>query len=328
MRNMQDNYGRDLDLNLLRVFVAIADAGSVTGAAARLYLTQPAISAALRRLTEAVGTPLFVRHGRGVVLSKPGERMLAAVRPHLEALLIAALSPPRFDPKTSEHVIRIGLSDTTEGWILPALLRALAVKAPKMAVVATSVQFRTVAEALTSRRVDLALSVLDEVPPNVQREALFKGGFVCLYDPRKVKLGRAIGERAYFAHEHVIVSYNGDLRGIVEDLVGKSRKVRCSLNSFSHVGDVLEGTALLATVPQTVARQLMRVRPKLRTATLPFSMSGTPIELLWPNAVHEDEASRFVRQLLRGVIAAELAGKRWGEGRPKERRRPRGSAGW
>lgn len=325
---MHENYGRDLDLNLLRVFVAVADAGSVTAAAGRLYLTQPAISAALRRLSEAVGVPLFVRHGRGVILSKPGEQMLAAVRPHLDGLIAAALAPPKFDPATSEHVVRIGLSDTTEGWILPALLRELGRRAPKMAVVATSVQFRTVSEALTSRRVELALSVVDEMPPNVQRETAFRGGFVCLYDPRHVRLGKAISEKAYFAHEHVIVSYNGDLRGVVEDLLGKARKVRCSLGSFSHVGDVLEGTSLLATVPQTVARQLQRVRPKLATAALPFSMSGTPIELLWPDAVDDDAACRFVRQVLREVIKGELAGKRWGEGKPKERRRPRGSAGW
>ena len=66
---MQENYGRDLDLNLLRVFAVVAEAGSVTAAASRLYLTQPAVSAALRRLTTAVGAPLFVRQGRGLALT-------------------------------------------------------------------------------------------------------------------------------------------------------------------------------------------------------------------------------------------------------------------
>lgn len=58
-------YGRDLDLNLLRVFAVVAESASVTDAAKRLYMTQPAVSAALRRLTTAVGAPLFVRSGRG-----------------------------------------------------------------------------------------------------------------------------------------------------------------------------------------------------------------------------------------------------------------------
>ena len=69
---MQESYGRDLDLNLLRVFLVVAEAGSVTAAAARLYLTQPAVSAALRRLTIAVGAPLFVRQGRSLALSSRG----------------------------------------------------------------------------------------------------------------------------------------------------------------------------------------------------------------------------------------------------------------
>ena len=84
---MQANYGRDLDLNLLRVFAVVADAGSVTTAAERLYLTQPAVSAALRRLATAVGTPLFVRRGRGLALTSRGERLRARLRMLLLSLL-------------------------------------------------------------------------------------------------------------------------------------------------------------------------------------------------------------------------------------------------
>src|SRR5512147_574694 len=98
MRDMIENYGRDLDLNLLRVFLVVAEAGSVTEAASRLYLTQPAVSAALRRLAAAVGAPLFARTGRGLSLTARGQRLLATARPHLAALVTAALSPATFDP--------------------------------------------------------------------------------------------------------------------------------------------------------------------------------------------------------------------------------------
>ncbi len=79
---MQNVYARDLDLNLLRVFAVVAESGSVTEAASRLYLTQPAVSAALRRLTVAVGTPLFVRSGRGLVLTSRGRQLHAGMQPH------------------------------------------------------------------------------------------------------------------------------------------------------------------------------------------------------------------------------------------------------
>src|SRR6185312_9808756 len=109
---MSGVYGRNLDLNLLRVFAVVAETGSVTEAASRLYLTQPAVSAALRRLTTAVGAPLFARSGRGLTLTSRGKRLRDGLHPHLERLIDAALSPPEFDPKTSDRTIRLGLSDS------------------------------------------------------------------------------------------------------------------------------------------------------------------------------------------------------------------------
>src|SRR5262245_24021317 len=128
---MKSVYARDLDLNLLRVLVTVADVGcSVTQAAAQLYLTQPAVSAALRRLIATIGAPLFARRGRGLVLTERGARLVADVRPHLQAMTEAALDPSRFDPKTSERVLRLGLADSAESWLLPRLLRELEREAP------------------------------------------------------------------------------------------------------------------------------------------------------------------------------------------------------
>jgi len=100
---MHMNYGRDLDLNLLRVFVVVAEAGGVTAAAARLYLTQPAVSAALKRLRQAVGAPLLARRGRGLVLTPRGQRLLECARPHLPACQAAA----------TRHVTR---PDAAQSW--------------------------------------------------------------------------------------------------------------------------------------------------------------------------------------------------------------------
>src|SRR3954462_11424240 len=86
-------FGRDLDLNLLRVFAVVADVGGGTEAAKRLYLTQSAVSAALRRLTTAVGVPLFLRSGRGIALTNRGERLRAGLDAHLGPLIEAALAP-------------------------------------------------------------------------------------------------------------------------------------------------------------------------------------------------------------------------------------------
>jgi LysR family transcriptional activator of mexEF-oprN operon len=295
-------YGRDLDLNLLRVFAVVAEAGSVTEAARRLYLTQPAVSAALRRLAAAVGAPLFARSGRNLVLTGRGTRLRDGLHPHLDKLVDAALSPSRFDPRTSERTLRLGLSDSAEQWLLPKLLRELAAEAPRMRVISIPVQFRTVAAALATG-VDAAVTVADELPPTTRRERLVTGRFVCVHDPRVLPL-RRLDEASYFACDHVIVSYNGDLRGIVEDLSGKARRVRCSVASFASIGAIVDGSAMIATVPVFVAADILALRPHLKARPVPLMVEGAFWELLWPAAMDDDEPCRFVR----GKIAAIARG--------------------
>jgi LysR family transcriptional activator of mexEF-oprN operon len=136
--------------------------------------------------------------------------------------------------------------------------------------------------------------VKERLPATVRRQPLFHGGFVCLYDPRHARL-RTLTEKEYFARTHVVVSYNGDLRGVVEDLFRKTRNVRCSVSSFAHLGALIDGTAMLATVPALVAEQIRAVRPHLKTKALPFDIQGSYADLLWPASTDDDEPCRFVR---------------------------------
>lgn len=292
------------DLNLLRIFLVVAEHSNITRAADRLYLTQSAVSAAMKRLQDSVGAPLLAKQGRGLVLTQRGERLAAQVRPHLEALFEAALAPPRFDPASSERVVRIGLSDSAESWLLPELLRALEREAPGMRVIATPVQFRNVVASMQGAQLDFAITVADELPAGLQRLPLLRGGFVCLYDPRKVRLPKALSLERYLAHEHVIVSYAGDLRGVVEDSLGITRRVRCSVSSFASVGALVEHSRLLATVPERVAASIVATRPELATRHLPFDTAGATLDLIWSDA-KDDEASRFVRQLVCQVAATQ-----------------------
>lgn len=306
---MSDVHTRALDLNLLPVLVAVADTGSVSAAAERLYLTQSAISAALGRLKLAIGEALVVRQGRGIVLTERGARLVAEARPHLDAIFQTALQPVRFDPRTSERTLRLGLADIADEWLLPPLLRHLDREAPGIRIVASPVQFRTVSDALATRRIDIAVTVADELPPSIARVPLVRTGFVCVFDPRHVRLGARPTERAYLAQDHVIVSYNGDLRGYVEETHGKERRIRCAVGSFASIGAIVEGSRLVATLPAVVARQILRTRPHLRAAAIPFAHEPGVLELLWPTALDADPAGRFVREAMVG-IAKDVDGLR------------------
>jgi LysR family transcriptional activator of mexEF-oprN operon len=309
MSDITERYGRDLDLNLLRVFAVVAEAGSITRAAARLYVTQPAVSAAMRRLTEFVGAALFTRQGRGVVLTARGSELLSATRSYLEPLVAAALATPLFDPKQSAASVRVGLVDGAEPVLVPLLYRALASAAPRVQLILVPVQFRTVEDSLLTKKVDVAVCVADELPRSICRKILVPAKLVCLYDSRFRKLPKKPSERDFFACEHVAVSYAGDARGVIEDATGKTRKVRVSVPSFSYVADVLEGTALVATVPAPLAHHVARTRPHLKSAPLPVALDLPQLELLWPRNSDDDPLSRFLRDLLERVVQEELAQK-------------------
>ena len=131
-------------------------------------------------------------------------------------------------------------------------------------------------------------------------------------------------ERAYLAQEHVVVSYNGDLRGIVEEMFGRERRVRCSVASFAAVGAIVEGSRIVATIPVVFAPQILRSRPHLRMASIPFSHEPGNIDPLWPTALDADPACRFVREAMLRVATAEIenGSSQPGTRRPRGRSRP------
>jgi LysR family transcriptional activator of mexEF-oprN operon len=227
-------------------------------------------------------------------------------------MLQASLAPARFDPRTSERTLRLGLSDFSDEWLLPPLLARLRRDAPRMKLVCVPVQFRTVGEALAARRVDLAATVADELPRSIRRQPLVRGRFVCVFDPRHVRLGARPSVKTYLDQEHVVVSYNGDLRGMVEDAFGVERRVRCSVASFSAIGAIVDGGPLVASLLDVFAAQLRRQRPHLRTARFPFPKPEGGIDLMWPAALDEDDACAFVRAAITEIGQALGAHRRGG----------------
>ena len=110
-----------LDSDLMRSFLAVADSGSVTAAAGRLYRTQGAVSLQVKRLEESLGQPLFERQARGVVLTPRGEQLVPYAR-RVVALLEEAAVALREKPLVGP--VRVGIPDEYSGTVLPRVLAA------------------------------------------------------------------------------------------------------------------------------------------------------------------------------------------------------------
>src|SRR5687767_4686509 len=113
-----------MDLNLLRVFLAIYEAKSVGGAALALNMSQPGLSTALARLRKQLGDPLFLRGATGMEPTSRGRELAESVRGIMRTIDTEVLKPPVFDPATSRREFRIALTDIAEGIYLPTVLMA------------------------------------------------------------------------------------------------------------------------------------------------------------------------------------------------------------
>ena len=118
-----------LDSDLLRMFLAVAQAGSVSGGATRMFRTQSAASLQVQKLETAVGQRLFERHGRGVSMSAAGERLLPVARQVVETLdrTVAAMRGAQADSE-----IRFGIPEEYGDTILPAILTAFSDRRPNV----------------------------------------------------------------------------------------------------------------------------------------------------------------------------------------------------
>src|SRR5262249_61345148 len=100
-----------IDCNLLLVLDAIYAEGSVTGAATKLHLTQPAISHALARLRQLFQDPLFVRSGRTLVQTPLARGLMGPLRRAPRGLEVALHEGAGFEPATAQKAVGLGLRD-------------------------------------------------------------------------------------------------------------------------------------------------------------------------------------------------------------------------
>lgn len=168
-----------MDLNLLRTFVAVYRAKSLTAAADTLRISQPAVSHALRRLRAHFGDPLFIRTGTGVRPTRLAADLYAEVSSPLSRIVAIAEDGTRFDPATSQRRFRMALTDLGEAGLLPRILLAIGDDSPGISIEVVPLDIDTVAAEVLSGDIDAAITSSPVMGP-VDQEVLFQDRYACL----------------------------------------------------------------------------------------------------------------------------------------------------
>ena len=298
-----------IDLNLLVVFAALMQHRSVTRAAQRLFLGQPAVSAALRRLRILFDDPLLVKAGRGMVTTARAESLVPAVSLALAQIDALSAPPQTFDPAASRATLRLGISDDNEIVFLAAIARALALRAPQVRLVARPVNHTDIRESLDSGSVDLGFSVFGELSAWHQNEVLFEQGYGCVYDPAVRAQDAPHTVDTFLKSEQLIVTFDGALEGKVDRVLAESRlqrDVRLGTTRFATLPYVVKGTARVASVPELVGRVLAETHG-LAFCPLPIDLSPGRPTLAWHRRSERDPAGQWFRELIAACVRDRVA---------------------
>ncbi len=306
MTVMNELHLASIDLNLLLALDALLDERSVTRAAARIGVTQSAMSHALGRLRAVTGDPLLVRGSGAMVPTPRAEQLAPPIRRALDEVGRALRAPAAFDPRTARQRIHIGTSDYNELILLPGVVRRLEREAP-------GIDLRLVpfvddpAAPLGSGELDLVVAPLrprDEAA-GLFAKKLLDETFVCV-----VRRGHPLADKKltlarYASAAHALVSPRGKEGSFADDAlaeVGLTRRVAVTVPHFLVAPHLVATSDLMLTLPARVATALAEPLG-LVVLKLPaeLRMPGFTMSAIWHERTQSDAAHRWVRELFAEV---------------------------
>lgn len=292
-----------MDLNLLVALDALLDEKSVTRAAHRLGMSQPAASRALGRLRKLFSDALLVDGPDGYLLSARAED----VRPVLRRTLAGVgemLEANAFDPATATGRIRLLMPDLQAATLAPPLLVRLAREAPSLDIEIVAPSTNAI-EVLEHGAADAMVALIDDAPAGIHSRRLYDEELVTLMRADHPALARKLTLNRYLALEHIVVSVTGEGPAPVDEALarmGRTRRVKLRVPNFLAAVEIAARSDLIMTLPSSLARAVADVR-RLVSLPPPLNMGSFTMSLAWH--ARQQDAPRH--KWLRSTIVAAAA---------------------
>src|SRR6202041_3171150 len=293
---------RQADLNLLITFAAIAEEKSITAAATRLLLSQPAVSRALQRARAMFEDDLLIRSPNGFELTLRGRKILDELEgllPRMENLVAPAL----FDPMREKSHFRISGPDNVCTVVLPRLCRQYA--NGRYQVQFEFLQWQSgIAELVEHGQVDLVLHIDDGLlPSHFQSERLYREDWICAV-ARGSRFGDRLSLKQYLAASHVVVSTLAGVQTIPDKqlaAVGAKRSSCIRVPYFGVALQCLPGTQLVLTLTSGLTSVAKGDR-KLRLVRAPQELHAFHFLMAWHPRLNTDPRHVWLREAMRSII--------------------------
>lgn len=292
---------RGLDLNLLAVFEGLMQTHSVSAAARKMNLSQPAMSAALSRLRDYFCDPLLVSHGKRMFPTAFAESLAPLVRECLGGIETLLATSAAFDPQTSQRVFKVIASDYVVAAVIAPLLPRFAMEAPAITIHLISPSEHS-PPLIAAGKADLMISPREFLSQDHPTELLFEEQHVVVGWSGNDLLSAPLDEKRFLAAGHVGIAIGSQSSAAFADrhlaLMGKHRQIEVSASSFTTVPWLLVGTQRLAVMHERLARAASRIFP-ITYQPLPFAFPVMEELVQFHQTRATDEGLRWLRAQLR-----------------------------
>ena len=300
-----------LDARLMRILLVLLTERTVSRAAVRLNMSQPATSAALKRLRTLLGDPLLVRSRYGMVPTEFGARLIEPLRNALRVIDFIRIQQPRFDARTSVRTYRIGCPDYLNVLFVPKLVALFRERAPDAQLV-----FHPLGDGCDDERA-LADGELDVVIDNrparssrFRQDDLFDDRVVCLMRATHPLARRGTMTAAEFAEAPQLCPTPSWLEasGAIDrqlERVGLQRRIVVTLPHFELAAHALVRTDMLLTTTYRLARHYAKLLP-LAAVALPAEPPDIVYRMTWNESGECVEGVRWLRGLIAEATRAWL----------------------
>ena len=296
-----------IDLHLIRVLHTVLTERSVSRAAVRLGMHQPAVSASLKRLRDFAQDPLLVRAGGGMVPTEVGSRMIETSASILRSAEVLFADARSFDPPRAEHLFRIAASDYLDTQFLPRLVGQIKSQAPLCGIeilpLSRDTDYRN---QLAQGEVDIVIGNWSTPPDDLHLGSLFDDEVVSMVSEHHPAVRRGWDQQDWLAADHVAPgATHPGAKGVIDEhleVLGLRRRISVRVAHFGLMPAMVASSLLVLTTGRAYCE---RFAGRLPVCILPCPVPFPRMRYyqLWHARSHGSAAGRWLRERVKAVAA-------------------------
>ncbi len=297
-----------IDFHLIRILNTVLTERSVSRAAMRLGMYQPAVSASLKRLRVLAGDPILVRSGSGMVPTDAGLRMLEPSGNILRAAGMLFSDVKSFEPATANVTFKIAASDYLDPLFLPQLVAQIKTQAPLCQIDIQSLSAESDYRAhLAQGRVDIVIGNWSAPPDDLHMGRLFGDEVVCMVakdHPAVRRKWDAANLDRWLEAEHIApTATHPGAKGVIDEhlaLLGMQRNITVRCPHFGLMPSMVASSLLVMTTGRQYCERFAKLLP-LRILPSPIEFPRMMYYQLWHERTHASSASKWLRERIKSV---------------------------